>query len=200
MKKIIAVAVALAALAGVAGAEPGPRNKQLMAGGPGGPEAMTARILQRVLENPVKMKELGISEEQASKLQAGFYELEKKMVTLRSNAELAQIELRHLMDADSPDKEAVMAAVEKAGAARIAIQKAAVEQRLLVRDVLGDETANKIRQLIGKRMNHARGGWDDDDRPRFKQRDEDQDDGRGERRGDGKARRQQDQPESPDEN
>lgn len=209
MKTMLMTLVTVAGLALTAGAAPGeghgegrgegrgdgPGGKRMMAGGPGGPEAMGARILQRLLDNPEKMKELGITEEQAGQLQASFYELEKKMVTLQGDAEVAQIELRRLMDADTPDKAAVLAAVDKAGAARTAIQKAMVEQRLAVRDILGEETARKIKRLVGERMRQARGGGDDEDRPRFKQRGE----GRGEQRGEGKAPWQQDQMEPPGE-
>jgi len=199
--------VTVAGLALTAGAAPGegrgegPGGKRMMAGGPGGPEAMGARILQRLLDNPDKLKELGITEEQAGQLQASFYELEKKMVTLQSDAELAQIELRRLMDADAPDKAAVLAAVDQAGAARTAIQKAMVEQRLAVRDILGEETARKIKHLIGERMRQARGGGDDDDRPRGPKgegRGEGRGEGKGEHRGDGKAPWQQDQMEAPE--
>ncbi len=155
--------------------------------GPGGNRAMMgARILERLLDNPEKMKEFGITEEQATTLQASFYELEKKMVTLQSDAELAQIELRRLMDADAPDKAAVLAAVEKAGAARTAIQKAQVEQRLTVREVLGDETMKKIKHMVGDRMRQARGPGGDDQGPRDRGPGGD-DDGKKERPGKGKS-------------
>ena len=175
MKKILAatLVIALTGLSMNAWAEPGegrgggPEGKRAMGpggpgDGPGGGAAMGARILERLLDNPEKMKEFGITETQAATLQKSFYELEKKMVTLQSEAELAQIELRRLMDADAPDKAAVLAAVEKAGAARTAIQKAQVEQRLNVREVLGDETMKKIKHLVGDRMRQRRGGEDDD--------------------------------------
>lgn len=177
MKKIwtAAVVMALAGLSMNAWAEPGegrgggPEGKRAMGpGGPGCGAAMGARILQRVLDNPEKMKEFGITEEQAASLQTSFYELEKKMVTLESDAELAQIELRRLMDAEAPDKAAVLAAVEKAGAARTAIQKALVEQRLNTRNVLGDETMKKIKHLVGERMRQARGGDGDEAGPRHR--------------------------------
>jgi Spy/CpxP family protein refolding chaperone len=184
MKKRIVVTAALAALAGTVWAAPGPDGKRLMAGGPDRPEALGARIIQRVLDNPEKMKELGISEEQAAKLQDSFYELEKKMVTLRSDAELAQIEVRRLMDAAVPDQAAVLAAVDKAGAARTAIQKAMVEQRLAVRGILGEETANKIKRMAGDRLRHARGAGYDEDRPRGP-RGEGR--GKGEDKGEGKG-------------
>lgn len=211
MKKILAatLVIALTGLSMNAWAEPGegrgggPEGKRAMGpggpgDGPGGGAAMGARILERLLDNPEKMKEFGITETQAATLQKSFYELEKKMVTLQGEAELAQIELRRLMDADAPDKAAVLAAVEKAGAARTAIQKAQVEQRLNVREVLGDETMKKIKHLVGDRMRQARGPGDDEDRPRGP-RGEGQREHKGDGKGEGKgAPWMKDQMEGPD--
>jgi Spy/CpxP family protein refolding chaperone len=210
MKKIW-VATLVMALAGLslnAWADPGegrgggPDGRRAMGpGGPGGPgdgAAMGARILQRLLDNPEKMKEFGITEEQAATLQTSFYELEKKMVTLQSDVELAQVELRRLMDADTPDKAAVLAAVEKAGAARTAIQKATVEQRLTVREIVGADTMKKIKHMVGDRMRQSRGGGDDEDRSRGR-KGEGRGEGKGERKGDGKgAPWMEDQMEGPD--
>mgnify|MGYP001278469078 CR=1 FL=1 len=199
MKKIwvATLVMAMAGLSMSAWAEPGegrgggPEGRRAMGpGGPGDGAAMGARILQRLLDNPEKMKEFGITEEQAATLQTSFYELEKKMVTLQSDVELAQVELRRLMDADAPDKAAVLAAVEKAGAARTAIQKATVEQRLTVREIVGADTMKKIKHLVGDRMRQSRGGGDDEDRPRGR---------KGEGRGEGKgAPWMKDQMEGPD--
>ena len=176
MKKIILMSV-LAATAGLSTATwaaPGEgRGEGRMEGrgegrgamearqGPGNPEALGARILQRLLDNPDKMKEFGITEDQAKALQSGFYDLEKKMVSLRSEAELSEIEVRRLMQADDADEAALMAAIDKAGQAQTAIRKAMASQRLAVQKILGPETAKKIKHLIGERMRQARGGGED---------------------------------------
>jgi Spy/CpxP family protein refolding chaperone len=169
MKKLIVgtAVAALACMGTMAWAGPGEgrgdgeqgRGERAM--GPGGPQAMGARMLQRVMENPEVAKKLGITEEQAAALQTSFYEQEKKMVALQSEAELAQIEVRRLMDQDDPSAETLMAAIDKAGAARTAIQKASVEQRLAVRKIVGPETMKKIKQQLGERMNKGRGCDDD---------------------------------------
>lgn len=175
MKKMIraAAVVVVTGLSLQAWADPGdgrgggPEGRRAMGpGGPGGAAAMGGRMLQRLLDHPEKMKEFGITEEQAAALKSSFYELEKKMVSLESDAELAQLELRRLMDADTPDKAAVLAAVDKAGAARTAIHKAAVEQRLAVREIVSAETLRKIKDKVGDRMRQSRRADDEDDRPR----------------------------------
>lgn len=200
MKKIILMSV-LAATAGLGTATwaaPGEgRGEGRMEGrgegrgamearqGPGGPEALGARIVQRLLENPDKMKEFGITEEQAKSLQTSFYDLEKKMVTLRSEAELADIEVRRLMQADDADEAALMAAIDQAGQAHTAIRKATAAQKLSVQKILGPETSKKIKHLIGERMRQARGGGEERG-PRGRGP-EDEDDDRGERPGKGKG-------------
>ena len=176
MKKILMVTMATA-LAGLgtaawAGPDEGPgqgrgerpnmERRGPPEGGGGNREMMGARILERLLDHPDKMKEFGITEEQAATLQASFYELEKNMVTLQGEAELAQIELRRLMDADETDEKALMAAVDKVGLTRTAIQKAKIQQRLNVQKVLGADTLKKIKGMVGDRMRQRRGGEDDD--------------------------------------
>lgn len=89
------------------------------------------------------MKEFGITDDQAKALQNGFYDLEKKMVTLKSEAELADIEVRRLMQADDADEAALMAAIDQAGQAHTAIRKATAAQKLAVQKILGPETARR---------------------------------------------------------
>lgn len=196
MKKIILMSV-LAATVGLGAAtwaEPGEgrggergegRGAMEARQGPGGPEALGARILQRLLDNPDKMKEFGITEDQAKTLQASFYDLEKKMVTMRSEADLADIEVRRLMQADDVDEAALMAAIDKAGQAHTAIRKATAAQKLSVQKILGPETSKKIKHLIGERLRQARGGGEDRG-PRGRGPD-DEDDERGDRPGKGKG-------------
>ena len=180
MKKIMitTLVLTLAGLGMTSWAEPGPDRedgpgaKRLMAGGPGGPEAMGAQMLQRLLDNPEKMKEFGITDEQAAKLKASFYELEKKLVTLQGEAEMAQIEVRRLMDDDGADEAALMAAVDKAGQARTAIQKAMIQQRLMVRKTVGDDTLKKIKAQMNERMRQSKGAGEGPRGPEGKMRPE----------------------------
>ena len=132
--------------------------------GPGNPEMMGGRMIKQLLKNPEKAAEFGITPEQATALQASFYEMEKKMVGLRADMESAEIEVRQLMDQDSPDEAALMAAIDKAGQARTAIQKANAQQRLAVGKIVSSETMQKIRERVEDRMRMSKGAGEKGER------------------------------------
>ena len=173
MKKMIA-ATLVAALAGLGGAawaerpegpggpgggpdrKGGGRPEAARLVGPGGPGHMAAQGLQRLLDNPKKMKELGISDAQAGALKESFYAMEKKMIALRAAADEAQLEVRKLMEKDDADEAALMAAIDKAGQARTEIQKAATSQRLAVKKILGPELSAKLKERMGEKMRERR--------------------------------------------
>ena len=177
MKRIVMTSM-LAALIGVAGVawaergeqgpegrggqEQGMEGKRMMR--PGNPEAMGGHMIKQLLKNPDKAAEFGITPEQAKALQASFYESEKKMVGLRAAVDSAEIEVRELMDQDSPDEAAMMAAIDKAGQARTAIQKANAQQRLAVGKIVSPETMKKIRERVEDRMRMSKGAGEKGER------------------------------------
>jgi len=188
------VAVSLAA---VAMAEPGPGGGREGRGGPGGggpgigggqghgPKA--GMILQRVLQNEALAKKAGLTDEQIATLKGSLLETQKQMIKLRAESELAELEVRRLMDEDKVDRAAVMKAIDAASAAHTAIRKAGVEERLKVRETIGQETLNKIRELASDRMG-KRGGQDGDRRPGRGQRGDDDQAGPKGGKGDGKGK------------
>lgn len=194
MKRIImaGLVTVLAGIGSAAWAEPGQERGDgpgPMPGpaGPGKEHAMGARMLQRLADNPEKAKEFGITPQQATELKASFHEMEKKMIALRSQAELAQLEVRKLMDADEPDEAALMAAIDQAGAAHTAIQKATAEQRLAVRKIVGPETMKKIKDMVGDRLRQARGGeGGEGGEPMMKRSPRGEEEGKGRVKGGGK--------------
>lgn len=175
MKRIVTTVVvaALMGAVGVARAERGEQgdegrgrpSEQGMEGrrmmGPGNPENVGGGMFRRLVDNPQKAKEFGITEDQITALKASFADLEKKMVALRAEVETAEIDLRQVLDKDSPDEAAVMAAVEKVGQARMAIQKTVVQERLAVGKIVSPETMKKIRERVQERMQQSRGAGDE---------------------------------------
>lgn len=155
--KILGAMAAISALASSALAQPwdgqGPGGRGKVGGpGFGGPERMGGAILVRALDNDKLVERLGLTEEQVSKAKASIQETQKKLIRLRADAELADLEARNLLQADAADRDAVLKAVEAAGAAHTAIRKAAAEERLNLRDILGADTMAKIRQHMSDRI------------------------------------------------
>lgn len=148
-KAILAAAwIGLGALA--ASAQPGP-------GGPGGRDEQRFERPQRgrleaLLNNPEAAKKLGLTDNQIASLQARLDESKKQLIKLRTDVELAELEVRRLMRANNPDRAAVMKAVEAASAAQLALRKAMVDERLAVREIVGPEIAEKVR----RHFNHCR--------------------------------------------
>ncbi len=173
MKAMTAV-VALALAATTAMAEPGGRGGGGSGDGPrgmGGPDgmgnraAMAEHLLTMLENNPERAQKLGVTTEQVTALRASFDTFQQESIDLRAAEQKASLEVRKLMRGDAPDEAAVLAAVEKEAAAKLALQKATIKQRLAAQKILGKETLQKIRQAIGERMRErfGRDGDDDDD-------------------------------------
>lgn len=118
------------------GREPGLENRQ-------GPPMQGQRPMLPPAE---RLKELGATDQQIQALKDASYEQDKQMVTLRSNVERAEIELRHLMDAATVDKKAVTEAVDVLSAARGELFKAETLNMLKVRETLGEKLFSQLRQ------------------------------------------------------
>ena len=144
-------------------------------GGPGGPGKMKDKMwggpnLGQMLDNEDVVQQLGLTEDQVTALKARFAEAEKTLIKLRADAQVAEAEVRHLMQDDTVDRAAIMKAVEAAGAAQLAVRKAMIEERLAFREIAGPDAAKKVRRHMAKRM-HGEGG-PDGDRPMRKEKKE----------------------------
>lgn len=139
------------------------RFAQRFHGGPGGGEMRgpggmdRGEILRHVIENPEMAKKVGITGEQIEKIKEGEFAFEKQMIQLRADAEATKLEVRHLMEADKVDRDAVSKAIDAAGAKELALRKAGLLRELDVKETLGKETIEKIRGAVREHM-MQRGG------------------------------------------
>jgi Spy/CpxP family protein refolding chaperone len=106
--------------------------------------------------NPQAARELGITEEQVSALREQGYESRKEMIRLRSDLEMAELELRRLLESESPSTKDVDAAIERVGQAHTAMQKQRLHGMLKAREVLGEETCARLREKAGDAMRERR--------------------------------------------
>lgn len=121
--------------------------------------------------NPRMMERLDLNSEQKESLKLLRFETKKRNIKLRADVELSKTELRQLLSADVPDEAAVMAAIEKTGAAKIAMEKLHVEHILNTRAVIGPEKWHQLKQMnerMRQRYHQGRGRHqgDRDQRPR----------------------------------
>jgi periplasmic protein CpxP/Spy len=111
--------------------------------------------LARLAENPRMRAELGLTDEQVSRLHQISVDAEKASIQTRADMQLHRLELRELMRADNPDESAIMAKMDQINALQGKMQKARVQTMLSARGVL---TADQIKKLKAMRENHGPGG------------------------------------------
>ncbi|MCS6772283.1 MAG: periplasmic heavy metal sensor [Kiritimatiellae bacterium] len=105
---------------------------------------------ERILEDDEALRAAGLTDAQVAAIRERAAESEKTLIRLRSEVQLAEAEIRRLMRTERPDRDAIMKAVEAAGAARTALRKAMVEEQLAVREILGPEGFRKLRKQFAK--------------------------------------------------
>lgn len=101
-------------------------------------------------------EQLGLTEEQKTKLRALHFENAKNALRARTEATIRWMELEELLQADAPDKTAVDQKLRALSEARAAALRQRVEHRLAVNQVLTPEQRTKMRQLMRQRMQMRR--------------------------------------------
>lgn len=147
------------------GGRGGPAQRGGMKGGGHGPGG-----IGWLVHNEDVAKSLGVTADQITQLGELAYQGEIAQIKGRADLEIAQMELRRLLDSAKPTEEAVGKAVDKISALEAQLQKARLGEMLKARQILGDDTMDKLRDAAKERM-----------RDRDTKRDRGQ---RGERRGD----------------
>jgi Spy/CpxP family protein refolding chaperone len=96
-------------------------------------------------KNPELVQKVGLNDEQTEKLDKISYESQLQMIDLRATLEKEQLMLGRQLQADQPDKDAVLGQVDKVSQARAAIERARVQTMLATRDVLTVEQWKKLK-------------------------------------------------------
>lgn len=160
----------------------GPGNRQGMGGQGGQRKPPMEMMIGKLIQNPEAAEKLGLTEEQISKIKNGTEEIRTGMQELTEKMRSAAEEQVKLLQGDTIDEAALMAAVEKTGAIRTEIAKLKIRGLILVKTTLTPEQVQKIKQFIHHRrqqMNERRGrgprdgegggdGEGDGNRPRFR--------------------------------
>ena len=95
-------------------------------------------------------EELNLTKEQTDKIKKIRSSAKKQNIPLKSDIELKEMELRDLMDADSPDKTAVAAKVKEIDAQRTQIKINRMNARIDCHNVLTKEQKEKMEQWRGQ--------------------------------------------------
>ncbi len=91
--------------------------------------------------------EIGLTAQQQQTLKNRFFASEKDEIALEAKIKTARLELKQLMDADSPDESAVYRKVDEMGKLRTEMQKLHTGNRLAVKAMLTTEQEQKLKEL-----------------------------------------------------
>ncbi len=149
---MVVVMVAMTALALPALAQPrGPEG-----GGPGGGGGELGMPAGAWWQRAALVKQIGLTEEQQQKIQQAFLEHRKKMIRLRGEIEIQELELEPLLSAKTLDEgklEKVIDAIEKL---RSKMSRERMEMLLTIRKTISAEQYEKLKGLRGRRGSRQR--------------------------------------------
>ncbi|HUU13837.1 MAG TPA: Spy/CpxP family protein refolding chaperone [Terriglobia bacterium] len=101
-----------------------------------------------MLDNERVRTALGLSDEQANRLRQVMVDAEKSALKTRADLGVRRIELRELMRADQPDRDAVMKKVQEISDLRGQLMKQRIESLLASKAILTPEQQQKIRAFM----------------------------------------------------
>jgi len=108
--------------------------------------------LDRLVRDAEAAKSLGVTDEQIAQVREIAYQNELLQVKNRADLEIAQMELRRLLESAKPTEEAVGTAVDKISALEAQIQKARISEMLKIRGILGEEMIAKLRDSMREEL------------------------------------------------
>jgi Spy/CpxP family protein refolding chaperone len=107
--------------------------------------------LLRMAENPHVRMFLGLTDEQVGRLHKIGVEAEKSAIQTHADLELRHVELRELLRAENPDRDAIMQKLDEVNALRGKMEKQQVETLLSARSVLTPEQVKKVKTFMENR-------------------------------------------------
>jgi len=118
--------------------------------------------------NPNIVKQLNLGDDQRKAMDGIMQDHRVKLVDLQANLQKAELTLGPLMKADTPDRGAIEAQIDKVVAARAELEKANARFLLDIRMQLKPDQWKQLQAMRQNRMQHehmdgrGRGGWGQD--------------------------------------
>jgi Spy/CpxP family protein refolding chaperone len=108
-------------------------------------------MLRAALDNDRVKAALNLTDQQVARLRQSLVDTEKATVKTRADIEVGRIELRELMRADKPDRDAVMRKVQEISDLQGQMMKQRVDALVTAKTVLTPEQQKKIRAFMESR-------------------------------------------------
>lgn len=122
---------------------PGMENRPMIGGLPGMPGSIMGP-----LSRPEVQKELGITADQRKKLEDIRFASERASIQARADVQIQQLELQHLMGAETPDRTAIDKKIQDLAQAQAALMRAQFNNQIDTRNVLTKEQRDKIQDVL----------------------------------------------------
>ena len=104
-------------------------------------------MLARIVREPAMRERLGITADQAAKIEQETLDFRKTQIQDRASVEVKRVELASLLSAEQPDRAAIDQKLGEIGAARLAQEKAAIDFHLTMREALTPDQRQKLQQM-----------------------------------------------------
>ena len=114
--------------------------------------------LGRLLNDPDVRQQLGVTADQAAKIRQQESDFRKAEIRNRADLQIKRLDLDDLLSADKPDRAAIDSKLQEIGAAQIALEKSAIDNRLNMRDALTPAQRQKLEQMMRQRRQFLPGG------------------------------------------
>ena len=139
---------------------PAPKGPPGMDGGHRNPMEM----FQRLTGNPGALKNAGATDQQIEALKAFLKEQEVKIVDLRFAVEKAHVTFRQTENDSKSDEASILKAFEATSAARTALAREAVVERIRIKGILGEAVLKKLHEDRPHHPEMKPGDGDDQDK------------------------------------
>jgi Spy/CpxP family protein refolding chaperone len=107
--------------------------------------------LGRLLSDPTVRQQIGVTADQAAKIRQQESDFRKTEIRNRAELQIRRMDLQDLLSADKADRPAIDSKLQEVGAAQIAVEKAAIDHRLTMRDALTAAQRQKLQQFMTQR-------------------------------------------------
>lgn len=104
-------------------------------------------MLANLVKNSSFRERIGITSEQAQKIEAQTFDFRKAMIDNRATLQVKHLELGQLLSAETPDRSAIDQKLQEISAARLVQSKAMMDFRLDMRTALTPEQRQKMQQM-----------------------------------------------------
>jgi len=111
-----------------------------------------------LLRDPAVRERLGITADQAAKIQAQQSTFTKARIREHAEVQVKRLELRELLAAEKPDRAAIEQKLAQLNEVQFAMRKAAIEHRLAMREMFAPEQREKMRELFWEMRRSGRFG------------------------------------------